>query len=391
MVLNFFNSAINLTIFLKILEGGLEMLKVDKKEFIDGLSVVGKVVRTTPTMPILSNVKIEVKDGRGKIIGTDLEIGIIYYFNCEGEDTEFLVSERIIEDIVKSFSDETFIIDVNEGFIEIKSKNNLYKVRTVDDEFPFINIENIDKRIDFKTEYIKKGLRKINFAIGLPERTRIEFTSALFEIKEDVVKIVGTDGNRLALYKNGDFKRDESEFEFLVPKQSISMLINVLSFEKKDTITFGFSGKSFYYEGDRIYFISRLGQGKFPDYEMVLPKENSDFVILNREELIKALSRINLITREGTGKVTFEKVDDTLKLYGFSTEIGEGVENIGIFEGNLKNGVKIFFDTKRLIEGLKYIDDERVKMLVFDPEAPITFKGLKDENFFYIIMPYRSE
>jgi len=367
------------------------MLKVDKKEFIDGLSVVGKVVRTTPTMPILSNVKIEVKEGRGKIIGTDLEIGIIYYFSCEGEDTEFLVSERIIEDIVKSLSDETFIIDVNEGFIEIKSKNNLYKVRTVDDEFPFINIENIDKRIDFKTEYIKKGLRKINFAIGLPERTRIEFTSALFEIKEDMVKIVGTDGNRLALYKNGDFKRDESEFEFLVPKQSINMLINVLSFEKKDTITFGFSGKSFYYEGDRIYFISRLGQGKFPDYEMVLPKENSDFIILNREELIKALSRINLITREGTGKVTFERVDDTLKLYGFSTEIGEGVENIGIFEGNLKNGVKIFFDTKRLIEGLKYIDDERVKMLVFDPEAPITFKGLKDENFFYIIMPYRSE
>ncbi len=367
------------------------MLKVNKKEFVDGLSVVGKVVRTTPTMPILSNIKIEVKEGRGKIIGTDLEIGIIYYFNCEGDDTEFLVSEKLLEDIVKSLSDETFTIDVDEGFIEIKTKSNLYKVRTVNDEFPFISIENVDKRLDFKTEDIKKGLKKVNFSIGLPERTRIEFTSALFEIKKDMVKIVGTDGNRLALYRNGDFKRDEKEFEFLVPKQSINMLINILSFEKKDTITFGFSGKSFYYEGDKIYFISRLGQGKFPDYEMVLPKENSNFLVLNREELIKALSRINLITREGTGKVTFERVDDTLKLYGFSTEVGEGVENIDIVEGNLKNKVKIFLDTKRVIEGIKYIDDEKIKMLVFDPEAPITFKGLNDENFLYIIMPYRSE
>lgn len=367
------------------------MLKVNKKDFVEGLSIVGKVVRTTPTMPILSNVKIEVKEGRGKIIGTDLEIGIIYYFNCEGEDTEFLVSEKIIEDIVKSFSDDFFTIDIDEGFIQIKSENNLYKVRTTSDDFPFISIENVDKRIDFKLLDIKSGLKKVNFSVGLPERTRIEFTSALFEIKGNKIKIVGTDGNRLALYKNGDFKRNESEFEFLIPKQSINMLTNVLSFEKNETVIFGFSEKSFYYEGEKIYFISRLGQGKFPDYEMVLPKENTKFLNLNKEELIKALSRINLITREGAGKVTFERVDDELKLYGFSTEIGEGVEYISILEGDLEKGIKIFFDTKRLLEGLKYIDEEKVNMLVFDPEAPITFKGVDNNNFLYVIMPYRSE
>jgi len=364
------------------------MLKVKKEDLIQGFSIVDRVIKLTPTMPILSNIFISKDKDKGVLIATDLEVGIKYYFNFEGEMEDFIVPSRTFENLIRTLPDEYIEITKKEGYIFINSDGKTYKIRTIDDEYPFISISDIDKEIYIKKDTLKNGIKKTGFSVSDPQKGRIEFASLLVEVKGDDIKMVSTDGNRLSIFKTSDFKKDDSEFYFLIPKNCTQVLDKVLSSEEKETIKFGFSNKSFYYEGEKIYLISRLGQGSFPNYEMVLPKKEENFVLIDRNILIESLTRILLITREGSGKVIFDFNNNILTLKGSSVDVGEGSEQIEIKEGKIEN-IKVILDNRKILEGLKAMNDNFVKLIITDSESPVTCK--EGDNYLYIIMPYRSE
>jgi len=364
------------------------MLKVKKEELIQGFSIVDRVIKLTPTMPILSNVFVSKDKDKGVLIATDLEVGIKYYFDFEGEIEDFIVPSRTFENLIRTLPDEYIEITKKESYIFINSDGKTYKIRTIDDEYPFISISDVDKEIYIKKEILKNGIKKTSFSVSDPQKGRIEFASLLTEIKGNDIKMVSTDGNRLSIFKTSDFKKEESDFYFLIPKNCTQVLDKILSTEEKDTIKFGFSNKSFYYEGEKIYLISRLGQGNFPNYEIVLPKKEDNYVLIDRNILIESLTRLLLITREGSGKVVFDFNDNLLTLKGSSIDVGEGSEEINIKEGKIENN-KIILDNRKILEGLKAMSEDIVKLIVVDSESPVTCKD--GDNYLYIIMPYRSE
>ncbi len=364
------------------------MLKVKKDDLIQGFSIVDRIIKLTPTMPILSNIFISKDKDKGVLIATDLEVGIKYYFNFEGEMEDFIVPSRTFENLIRTLPDEYIEITKKEGYIFINSDGKIYKIRTIDDEYPFISISNIDKEIFIKRDTLKNGIKKTSFSVSDPQKGRIEFASLLVEVKGDDIKMVSTDGNRLSIFKTSDFKKDDSEFYFLIPKNCTQVLDKVLSSEEKETVKFGFSNKSFYYEGEKIYLISRLGQGNFPNYEIVLPKKEENFVLIDRNLLIESLTRILLITREGSGKVIFDFNNNILTLKGSSVDVGEGSEQIDIKEGKIENN-KVILDNRKILEGLKAMNDNFVKLIITDSESPVTCK--ESDSYLYIIMPYRSE
>lgn len=364
------------------------MLKVKKEELIQGFSILDRVIKLTPTMPILSNVFVSKDKDKGVLIATDLEVGIKFYFDYQGEIEDFIVPSRTFENLIRTLPDEYIEITKKDGFININSDGKIYKIRTIDDEYPFISISDIEKEIFIKKDILKNGIKKTAFSISDPQKGRIEFASLLVEIKEDNIKMVSTDGNRLSIFKTSEFKKDESDFYFLIPKNCTLVLDKILSVEEKEFVKFGFSNKSFYYEGEKIYLISRLGQGNFPNYEIVLPKKEDNYVLIDRNLLIESLTRILLITREGSGKAIFDFNNKSLTLKGSSIDIGEGSEEINIKEGKIENS-KIILDNRKILEGLKVMNENFVKLIVFDSESPVTIK--EGDNYLYIIMPYRSE
>lgn len=363
------------------------MFKVKKEELLKGFSILNRVIKSTPTMPILSNVLIEKEEDRGVLIGTDLEVGIKYYFDYEGEIDRIIVSSKTFQNLLRSFNKEEIEIEKEEGFIKISSNGKDYKIRIIEEDYPFISIDDIEKEFFVNKEFLSKGLKKISFSIGDPQKTRLEFSSCLVEFKNDDVKIVSTDGNRLSLFVTKNFKKEEADFSFLIPKGSVSVLERILELEEKEIVKLSFSPRSFSYLGGSVYFVSRLGQGNFPNYEMVLPRNEEKYIILNRKDLIDSLQRLHLITKEGSGKVQFD-IKDKLILKGSSIDIGEGIEEIDIVDGS-KNDVKIYLDNKKVLEGIKSMEEENIKIIYFDSESPVTFKD--SDKHLYIIMPYRSE
>jgi DNA polymerase-3 subunit beta len=363
------------------------MFKVKKEDILKGFSILNRVVKQVPTMPILSNVLIDSEKNMGVLIGTDLEVGIKYYFQYEGEIERIIVSSKTFQNLIRSFSTDEIIIEKKEGFININSNGKEYKIRIIEEDYPFITMDDIEKEFLVNREFLKNGLGKISFSIGDPHKTRLEFSSCLVEFKGDNIKMVSTDGNRLSFFVSNFFKKDESEFSFLIPKGSVSVLERIVDLEEKEIVKLSFSPRSFSYEGSSVYFISRMGQGNFPNYEMVLPRSEDKYIIVNKRDLIDSLQRLLLITREGSGKVQFE-IKNKLILKGSSIDIGEGVEEIEILEGNGKDE-KIYLDNKKVIEGIKTMEEEKIKMIFFDSESPVTFKD--GDKYLYIIMPYRSE
>ncbi len=364
------------------------MLKVKKEDLISGFSIIDRVVKLTPTMPILSNIFVTKEENKGVIIATDLEVGIKYYFDFEGDFENFIVSLKTFENLIRSLPVDFIEITKKDGFINIDSDGKVYKIRTIEDEYPFISISDVEKEIVLNKDILKNGLRKTTFSISDPQKGRIEFSSLLVEIKGEDIKMVSTDGNRLSLYKTKDFKKDESEFNFLIPKNCASILEKILSIEEKEVVKFGFSNKSFYYSGEKIYLISRLGQGNFPNYEIVLPKNEDNYVILDRNNLIDSLTRLLLITREGSGKVTFEFDKKRLTIKGSSIDVGEGIEEIEILDGKIETN-KVILDNRKILEGLKAMSDEKVKLIILDSESPLSCK--EGDDYIYIIMPFRTE
>ncbi|MCX8095556.1 MAG: DNA polymerase III subunit beta [Caldisericia bacterium] len=364
------------------------MFKVKREELLKGFTILNRIIKSTPTMPILSNVLIDSENNKGLIVGTDLEVGIKYYFDYEGTIDRFLVSSKTFQNLIRSFNKEDIEINKNEGFININSDGKEYKIRIIEEEYPFITIDEIEKEFVINKEFLYKGLQKVSFSIGDPQKTRLEFSSCLVEFKDENIKMISTDGNRLSFFVSENFKKDEANFSFLIPKGSVSVLERILELEEKEYVKLSFSMKSFSYTGGSIYFVSRLGQGNFPNYEMVLPRNEDKYIIVNRKNLIDSLQRLLLITREGSGKVQFDIKDKQLILKGSSIDIGEGVEEIEIIEG--KGGSeKIYLDNKKVLEGIKTMDEENVKIIYFDGESPVTFKD--SNKHLYIIMPYRSE
>ncbi|MBC7194418.1 MAG: DNA polymerase III subunit beta [Caldisericia bacterium] len=363
------------------------MFKVKKEDILKGFSILNRVIKSVPTMPILSNVLIDSEKNMGVLIGTDLEVGIKYYFPFEGEIERIIVSSKTFQNLIRSFSNEDITIEKKEGFIYINSDGKEYKIRIIEEEYPFISMDSIEKDILINKEFLKNGLEKVSFSIGDPQKTRLEFSSCLVEFKGDNIKMISTDGNRLSFFVSEFFKKDESEFSFLIPKGSVSVLERILDLEEKEIIKLSFSPRSFSYEGSSVYFVSRLGQGNFPNYEMVLPRNEEKYIVVNKKDLVDSLQRLLLITREGSGKVQFE-IKNKLILKGSSIDIGEGVEEIEILDGNGKDE-KIYLDNKKVLEGIKTMDQDKIKIIFFDSESPVTFKG--SDKHLYIIMPYRSE
>lgn len=363
------------------------MFKVKKDELLKGFSILNRVIKSTPTMPILSNVLIDKENTRGVLIGTDLEVGIKYFFNYEGDIDRFLVSSKTFQNLIRSFNKEDIEIEKSEGYININSDGKDYKIRIIEEDYPFISMDDIEKEFIINKDFLIKGLQKVSFSIGDPQKTRLEFSSCLVEFKGENVKFVSTDGNRLSFFVSENFKKDEAEFYFLIPKGSVSVLERIVELEEKEIIKLSFSPRSFSYLGGSVYFVSRLGQGNFPNYEMVLPRNEDKYIIVNRKELIDSLQRLLLITREGSGKVQFD-IKDKLILKGSSIDIGEGIEEINIIDKS-KDSEKIYLDNKKVLEGIKTMEEENIKIIFFDSESPVTFK--ENENSLYIIMPYRSE
>ncbi len=365
-------------------------IKIQNKELANALSNVGNVISTKTIEPILQNVLLKEEDGSAYLIGTNLEQAVKVKLNGkvekkEGEERRSIVLPyALLKAIVSKFDmgeETTLEISQKQGYI--KQKNSSYKINYLDPE-AFAVIPKTEESIKFemKLDTLRNLTENTLFAVSKKEETRREFSGIYFESGEGKIRFVGTDSTVLAISETNTENLPETSF--IIPWKAMDILDklnvsgeNVVILANNEQIEFVTEGVS---------VTSLLINGKFPPYESAIPKESEFYAYMNKEELLTALNRLEIIAKKGNEKITFTFSENTLDATATYPEIGEGKEKLN-FEG--KAEISVVFYGEKLIEGVSHIRSDTVEMYMNGPLHPVKIKGKGDDTFMYIIMPQR--
>lgn len=355
-------------------------ITAQKQTIAAGLSRLQNVIGKATTLPILGNVLIECADGQATLTATDLCTIVKTSVPCEiGEPGETTIPGRKLFAIVKELAGETVVISTDEKDVtEVVCASSRFKVRGLPkSEFPQNGMAKFEKLAELNQAELAKALRQTAFASSTDESRHV-LNGVYFGFNESGLSLVATDGRRLAIAPTGQTggkKRD-----FILPSDAAGELVSNLS--DGDMIV-TCSENQVRFELGATTVTSKLIEGNFPNYQQVIPASKKHCVLINREELIGAISRAAIMVSEKFNSIKLAFAKDGLTITANSPDVGESREFVPVkFKGELA----IAFAPDYLLAGLKKIDADEIEFELTDELSPgVICSG----EYRYIVMPMR--
>ena len=354
------------------------------------LSALSGVLSTSNALPILDNFLFQVNKGELKISASDLETTMTSSLAVESKDSGTIaVPARLLLDTLKTFPEQplTFTIDKKKFAIEISSDYGKYKLTGHDgDDFP--KIAEIESPSTFEMDVATLGLAisKTLFAVGNDE-LRPVMCGVFVQLESNSITFVATDAHKLVRYKRGDAKSKKAT-SYIIPKKPLTLLKNILVGDGKVKVEYNNTNVSFMF--NNTVLISRLIDGKYPNYDAVIPKENPNKMIVDREAFLNSIRRVSIFSNKTTHQVRLKVKGSELSVSAedldFSNEANERLTC------NYKGeDMEIGFNSKFLAEMLSNIDCEEVQFEMSSPNRAgvmVPSKGgNKEEDILMLVMP----
>lgn len=389
--------------------------KIAQSALKDELSFVQGIVEKKSTIPVLSNILIEsVGENTIRIIGTDLDVTI----RCEAEAEiieagSMCIQARKLFDVVRLLPDKTlhFKKDDNE-WVKMTSGNSKYRFAGVSrDQFPEVPVFK-SAPLSLPAAVFNHFIVNTSFAIT-NEQSRFTLSGAKFVIEEGIARMVTTDGHRLAYIDKQIQSLSGESMDALIPKKALIELVKI-SRGTGAAVNFGEDQNHIYFEVENRLLISRKLAGTFPNYEMVIPKNNDKTAEFDSISLKDAVARVSLMADERTRSVKLTIKDGEIEVTAHSSEEGEAVEKVPAdYSGE---EVSIGFNSQYLQDFLsvatsaeseateveKETEGEKVKVRETGGAPRVTFEfkdsngqvqmclaGESDYDYKYIVMPLR--
>lgn len=361
---------------------------IEKPVFIKVLQRVQGIVEKRNTMPILANVLLEASQGRINVMATDLEVFIKDSAQANiTEDGSLTVNARKIFEIVKELPGE--MIDVTSGKddkITVKAGKARFSIMGLPSKdfpaFPAIDEAKLEK---IQSADLKEMIDKTVFAVSTDE-TRYNINGFLLEKEESTIRMVATDGHRLALIEKADSMAVEKKSSVLLPRKGVLEIRKVLE-EKEGDFFLAVLQKSAVMKKDTTVISIRLLEGEFPDYKKVIPKDNSNEAIADKASLLSSLKRVSILSTDKIKGVKFSFSANKLTLSTSSPDLGDATEDVEIKYSS--NDVEIAFNARYLMDMLESLTDESVSIILKDALSPGIVRPLGVKDYTYIIMPMR--
>jgi len=355
-----------------------------------GLQQVINVIPSKTTVPILGHVLFEVQGGHLTLSATDLEISLKTSLpatvNNEGSIT---IPGRLLYDVVRELPDIPLTMSVEDGNrIILKSSRGRYTFFGEDaKDFPQLPTIDVKHEISFKKELLKRHIEKTIFAVSVDE-LRAALMGVLFQVSENEFRSVSTDGHRLVQIANTEFSTDAHVDDVIVPLKALNLLMKNLDDEGDIKISFAHSYVSFDLENASIN--ATLIDAKYPDYEKVIPADNQNKLVVNRNEFMTALRTISVLANKITQQIKINLESKSITMVSQDMDRGEGEETIsGDFSGS---PMEIGFNSAYLLDILRNIDtDEVVFKFGSSTNAALAFPSeqSENENILMLVMPIK--
>ncbi|MEM9081237.1 MAG: DNA polymerase III subunit beta [Verrucomicrobiota bacterium] len=359
--------------------------RIAKEAFLDGLQQVQHVVSTRTTLPILSNVLIEAKDGQLRLTTTDLDVGVSGSVAAEisKEGSTTLPAKRLVSIIRELPAAEVEVSVDAKNVAKITSGPSLFKIIGLDHgDFPPLPDFSDGKEYRIPQAMLKEGLKKTSYAISSDE-TRYVLNGIFISFAEGKMTLVATDGRRLAMVENDLEFPATHETEIIVPTKAIQELARLSGTEGE--VVGKLKGNQISFEVGESVVVSKLIEGNYPNYRQVIPGEMRERLTLSRESFLETVRRVSLLSSEKSNSVKLVFSANNLDVTANSPDIGEASESMAVTYGGPE--FAIAFNPEFLMAPLRSLDEEEVNLDLIDEMSPGVIRAA--DNFLYVLMPMR--
>lgn len=363
--------------------------KIEKETLLKPLQIVIGIVERKQTLPILSNVLIEKELGRIRFTATDLEIQISTSINIDGKDKELssiTVGGKKLQEILRVLPDQSKIsIQTKENKAQVKANASRFSLQTLPpQDFPKLNYQFTDaKNIVLHQSMLKSLLLSVQYAMAQQD-VRYYLNGVLLLIEGNKLKVVATDGHRLA-YNAATIEGNHEKQEIILPRKAVIELCKLLN-DTNENVELEFSPQQAKASFSDVVLITKVIDGKFPDFERVIPKYNNHLG-MNRTMVQQALQRAAILSNEKFRGVRFVLTEKRLSIISSNSEQEEAQEEIETdYHGD---AIDIGFNVNYLMDGLNNINGETAIFSFGDPNSSILITTPENEEFRYVVMPMR--
>ena len=357
-------------------------------------SVVQDILNAVPTrttLPVLSNMLLEVTDSKLKLAATDLDISMITTIPVSAtKKGSITIPAKTFADILRELPESEIEINITENRMELKVERGIYRISGIpSEEFPKLPTVNLAKQIKVPGRDLVKMIRKTIFAVSTDE-TRPALNGILWQTSSKFMQMVATDGHRMAKMSQKNNKLKGLHEDIIIPPKVLNLLVKLLGDEEKEIgVIFGENNMIFNL-GDSV-LASRLIEGPYPNFEQVIPKDNDKRLVVNKELLISTVRRVSILSNTLTHQIKFSLKKDSLELSSANFDLGgEAKETISC--DYTAEPLDVGYNASYVLDILKQIDsDEAIFELGTPVSAGMVYSSEKKEgeDCLYLLMPLR--
>ncbi|WKZ28718.1 MAG: DNA polymerase III subunit beta [Patescibacteria group bacterium] len=372
-----------------------------------GLLATGYVAGKNVNLPILNNVMIKIEGSSIQLISTNLEIAVRCIVRGKVDEAgEYTVPSKLFMEYVNLLPEDRVDMETTDAFLKIACRKNSTKIKGIpSSEFPLIPTVDRQKTLFISGSVLKRALGQVNFAISSIE-SRPELTGALFSVNPPFAQgslvIAATDSYRLSektisLGSKAGSASSKETFSFIVPGKSLQEVVRILALFKEneleaEMVEVAFSEGQVAFSFGDVELISRLIDGRYPDYRPIIPEKHVSEAVFRRPDAVQAVKGASLFARAGLQDVHF-KMDPTEGLVISSSE-GQMGKNDSTIEAEISGPQNsIVLNYRYFLDGLAVLETPKARMRIIDAMNACILVA-DDENqkekFLYIVMPIKQ-
>ena len=365
------------------------VLKSTQDKVLAALQSVAGIVERRHTLPILANVMLRKTGPSLQLTTSDLEIQIRTTAQLDGDEGNFsttLAARKLIDILRTMPADQTVSLESTGGKLILKGGKSRFTLQSMPPEdFPLVQESaSFGPAFSVPQKALKSLLGQVSFAMAVHD-IRYYLNGILFVAEGQQLSLVATDGHRLA-FASATLDVEVPKQEVILPRKTVLELQRLLS-DKEGAIEMQFAPNQAKFSFDGMEFVTKLVEGKFPDYNRVIPQNHKNIVTLGRAPLLASLQRTAIMTSEKFKGVRLNIEPGSLRVASSNAEQEEAVDELDVDYGG--DTIEIGFNVTYLIDALQNMSQEMVRVELSDGNSSALVTNPDDNAFKYVVMPMR--
>jgi DNA polymerase-3 subunit beta len=364
---------------------------ITRQNLHSGLAAVSASIPSKTTLPVLSNILFETGEDGVWMSGTDLDVAVRVFAQAVVEEKGSLTAPgKKVQEITRELADAPVSVATRGDQIELRCGQAHFKLNGLPaDEFPALPEVAFDEGWKVTGADLQNLIQHTSFAVST-EESRPILNGVLWELRDGSMRMVATNGHRLARMGLPTGPSTATSADFIVPPAALQQVQRL--FNEGDELEVARSGNHLGFRASGTEVYSRLIEGSYPNYEQVIPKDNDRFAIIDKKALASAVRRMAVVASDQTHRIRMQFEPGRVHLNVLTPDLGEGHDELELtYDGD---EMEIGFNANYLLEVLRYMPSDEVKMTFKAPERaatvePVATDGAEAMDYLCLVMPLR--